>query len=150
MWQATPESSLDPRGESGPIPFTTSSLLGLAYVRLHLDTGPHRDLHSRDRMCIASALNRLPRVSRGTRLTPALLYACHCLSIPVRLGVDYVAKTQAFHWSVRHCLSSLECAVLLAKWLFELSETKESHKTTGRSASWTLPIVLIHFFRACG
>ncbi|EAW12714.1 C2H2-type zinc finger protein [Aspergillus clavatus NRRL 1] len=122
VWQQAPESSLNPHNENGPIPFTSSSLLGLAYVRLSLNLGPYRQLETRDPYCIAAALHRSPRPGRSYRLTPALIYAAHALSIPVRLGIDYVARSQAFFWSVRHSLASLECAVLLSKWLLSLAE----------------------------
>ncbi|RDW72889.1 hypothetical protein BP6252_06796 [Coleophoma cylindrospora] len=113
IWQQAPESSLDPQNENGPIPFTSSALLGLAYVRTCLNLGPYRRLETRDPVCIASALHKSPSLERSYRLIPALLYAAHALSIPVRIGVDYVARSQAFFWSVRHSLASLECAVLL-------------------------------------
>ncbi|KAI3395899.1 hypothetical protein diail_684 [Diaporthe ilicicola] len=129
-WQQAPESSLDPNNENGPIPFTSSSLLGLAYVRIYLHLGPYRKLESRDPERIADAISRSPRVEQqregqrggggGGGVTTALLYAAHMLSIPVRLGVDRVARSQAFFWSVRHSLSGLECAVLLSKWLSSL------------------------------
>jgi hypothetical protein len=132
VWQATPESSLDPRNEHGPIPFTTSSLLGMAYVLLHLNMGPNRQFETRDPDVIAASILELPPVTRSPRLTSALLYSCHSLSIPVRLGVDYVSRTQAFFWSIRHCLSSFECAVLLSKWLLLLKNTWERNPPTGR------------------
>ncbi|KXJ96112.1 hypothetical protein Micbo1qcDRAFT_231222 [Microdochium bolleyi] len=119
-WQQAPESSLDPNNENGPIPFTSSSLLGLAYVRIYLNLGPYRFLESRDPARIAKALSRSPRVERSDGLISALLYSAHALSIPVRLGLERVARSQAFFWSVRHSLSGLECAVLLSKWLFSL------------------------------
>ncbi|KAF2968885.1 hypothetical protein GQX73_g4654 [Xylaria multiplex] len=119
-WQQAPESTLDPKNENGPIPFTSSSLLGLAYVRIYLNLGPYRQLDTRDPARIASALARSPPVKRSDGVISALLYAAHALSIPVRLGIDRVARSQAFFWSVRHSLSGLECAVLLSKWLREL------------------------------
>lgn len=119
-WQQAPESSLDPNNENGPIPFTSSSLLGLAYVRLHLNLGPYRQLETRDPGRIAAALFRCPGVRRSDGVVSALLYAAHALSVPVRLGVDRVARSQAFFWSVRHSLSGFECAVLLSKWLAAL------------------------------
>ena len=78
-------------------------------------------LESRDPVCIAKAISRSPAVERGGGVITALLYAAHMLSIPVRLGVDRVARSQAFFWSVRHSLSGLECAVLLSKWLSSAS-----------------------------
>ncbi|KAG5749394.1 hypothetical protein H9Q70_007945 [Fusarium xylarioides] len=47
-WQQAPESTLDPNNENGPIPFTSSSLLSLAYVRIYLHLGPYRQLETRD------------------------------------------------------------------------------------------------------
>jgi hypothetical protein len=131
VWQQAPESGLDPRNENGPIPFTSSSLLGLAYVRLSLNLGPYRQLETRDPYCIAAALHRSPRPGRSYRLTPALIYAAHALSIPVRLGIDYVARSQAFFWSVRHSIASLECAVLLSKWLLSLAEAGNQTTLSG-------------------
>jgi hypothetical protein len=79
--------------------------------------GPHRALDSRTPATIAAALTRLPAIERNDNLLSALLYSTHALSIPVRLGIDRVARSQAFFWSVQHAVSSFECAVFLAKWL---------------------------------
>ncbi|EXJ96131.1 hypothetical protein A1O1_01257 [Capronia coronata CBS 617.96] len=144
VWQKTPESSLDPRNANGPIPFTSSALLGLAYVRLHLRLGPHRSLESRDKYRIASSLLKSPPVRRGHRILPAILYAVHALSLPVRLGIESVGRSQAFFWSIRHGLSSLECAVLLAKWLIAVHETEaetEISKNEHRMIRWVRHIV---------
>ncbi|KAI6790974.1 amidase signature enzyme [Hortaea werneckii] len=122
-WQQAPESSLDPNNENGPIPFTSSALLALAYVRIHLHLGPYRSLESRDPEVIARSLSQCPEVSRSDDISTALLYAVHMLGIPVRLGVDRVARSQAFFWSVRHSIASLDCAVLLSKWLIRVSTT---------------------------
>lgn len=131
VWQQAPESSLDPHNENGPIPFTSSSLLGLAYVRLSLNLGPYRQLETRDPYCIAGSLYRSPNPQRSSRLTPALIYSAHALSIPVRLGIDHVARSQAFFWSVRHSLASLECAILLSKWLFTLEVAGADQSMSG-------------------
>ncbi|USP81482.1 hypothetical protein yc1106_08756 [Curvularia clavata] len=120
LWQQTPESMLDPNNESGPIPFTSSALLVIAYVRLSLNIGPHRHLESRDADVIAAGLTRVPDIERNDNLLSALLYSTHALSIPVRLGVDRVARSQAFFWSVQHAISSFECAIFLGKWLFSI------------------------------
>ncbi|KAJ5573692.1 uncharacterized protein N7459_008119 [Penicillium hispanicum] len=144
VWQQAPESSLDPHNANGPIPFTSSALLGLAYVRLSLNLGPHRRLETRDPIIIASALCRSPKPERSYRLIPALIYAAHALSIPVRLGIDHIARSQAFFWSVRHSLASLECAVLLSKWLFTLAEAAPEQalsENESRILSWTQCIV---------
>lgn len=125
-WKQAPESNLDPNNENGPIPFTSSSLLGLAYVRIYLNLGPYRQLETRDAARIARALCRSPNVDRSDGVISALLYATHALSIPVRLGVDRVARSQAFFWSVRHSLSGFDCAVLLSKWLSSLEDSMDS------------------------
>lgn len=132
VWQQAPESSLDPHNANGPIPFTSSALLGLAYVRLSLNLGPYRRLETRDPTTISSALRRSPKPERSYRLIPALIYAAHALSIPVRLGIDHIARSQAFFWSVRHSLASLECAVLLSKWLFTLAEAAPDQALSGK------------------
>lgn len=125
MWQQAPESNIDPANENGPVPFTSSSMLGLAYSRLNLNLGPFRQLETRDPSIIAEALGRSPPLRNSGSIIPALIYAIHSFSIPVRLGLDYVARSQAFFWSVRHALSSFECVVLLSKWLFQLAVTRE-------------------------
>jgi len=120
-WRRTPESSLDPQNPNGPVAFTSTALLGLAYIRLHVDMGPLRHLETRDATQIAASLLNTPDIRRDPRLTPALLHSAHALSIPVRLGIDFVARTQTFFWSIQHSLCSLECAFLLSKWLVILS-----------------------------
>ncbi|EXJ83976.1 hypothetical protein A1O3_04643 [Capronia epimyces CBS 606.96] len=141
VWQKTPESSLDPRNANGPIPFTSSALLGLAYVRLHLHLGPHRGLETRDKSHIANSLFKSPPVHRGHRILPAILYAVHALSLPVRLGIESVGRSQAFFWSIRHGLSSLECAVLLAKWLMAVHVTQAE---TEISSEHSIPQIPSH------
>lgn len=120
-WKRDPQSSLDPQNPNGPLAFTSTALLGLAYIRLHIDMGPLRHLETRDSTQIAQALHAIPPIQRNPRLTPALLHCAHALSIPVKLGIDFVAKTQTFFWSIQHSLCSLECAFLLSKWLHSLS-----------------------------
>lgn len=130
-WQQAPECSLGPNNENGPIPFTSSALLGLAYVRIYINLGPHRQLETRVPTRIAKALSGSPGVERSEGVISALLYATHALSIPVRLGVDRVARSQAFFWSIRHSLSGLECAVLLSKWLKSLKYSSDSSPLNG-------------------
>ncbi|TIA19283.1 amidase signature enzyme [Aureobasidium pullulans] len=130
-WQQAPESSLDPNNENGPIPFTSSSLLALAYARIYLNLGPYRQLQTREPQHIARALTRCPEIERSEGVIAALLYATHMLGIPVKLGVDRVAKSQAFFWSVRHSLASLDCAILLSKWLTIVASTSATSPLTG-------------------
>jgi hypothetical protein len=133
-WQQAPESTLDPNNENGPIPFTSSSLLSLAYVRIYLHMGPYRQLETRDPQRIANAIASSPDIERSDGVIAALLYSAHMIGIPVRLGVDRVARSQAFFWSVRHSLSGLDCAVLLSKWLSKLAETVADSPLSGKSS----------------
>lgn len=103
----------------------------VAYVRLSLHIGPHRHLDSRDPDIIASGLQNLDAIERNDNLISALLYSTHALSIPVRLGIDRVARSQAFFWSVQHAISSFECAIFLGKWLCSLKEGSHQSKLTG-------------------
>ncbi|RMZ31208.1 hypothetical protein D0859_04691 [Hortaea werneckii] len=148
-WQQAPESSLDPNNENGPLPFTSSALLALAYVRIHLHLGPYRSLESRDPETIAGSLSQCPEVGRSDDISTALLYAVHMLGIPVRLGVDRVARSQAFFWSVRHSIASLDCAVLLSKWLIRVSTTVGQVALSGMEPSLKtqMDLILIAFVR---
>ena len=121
-WQQTPESSTNPRNPAGPIAFTSSALLGQAYVRLYLDLGPCRALQSLQRQQIAEALYGAPPIVRTPGLVMALLHGVHALSIPVRSGIDFVARTHSLYWSIQHSLSSLEYSFLLSRWLLTLPE----------------------------
>ncbi|GKZ21630.1 hypothetical protein AbraIFM66951_005165 [Aspergillus brasiliensis] len=116
-WERNLERSIDPLGPHGPLSFTSTALLRLAYIRLHLDIGPARSLSTWNPDVIAKSLDQQLSVQRNDKLTRAALHCAHALSIPVQLGLRFVAKTQVVYWSNQHALCSLECAVLLAKWL---------------------------------
>lgn len=58
-----------------------------------------------------------PHLEPTHKLTRAVLYSAHALSIPVKIGVNIVARNQAFIWSHQHALCALECAFVLSKWL---------------------------------
>lgn len=93
---------------------------------------------------IAKALFELEPLRRDSRLIPSLLYAAHALSIPVRQGIDYVARSQALFWSVRHALGGFECAVFLVKWLLAVDQTRNRQPLTddeARMLHWTRCIV---------
>lgn len=128
LWKRTPESSIDPQNPAGPIAFTSTALLGLAYIRLHVDLGPCRHLITQDPGQIAVALTESPPVIRSPRLIMALLHSAHALSIPVRLGIDFVARTHSFFWSIQHSLCSLECAFLLSRWLLAIPATQPEQR----------------------
>jgi len=120
-WKRNPESSLDPMNPNGPVPFNSTALLRLAYIRLNVDLGPGRALDTRDPVQIANAFRDSPSVKRTPKLVRAVLHSAHALSIPVKIGIHLVAQTQTFMWSIQHSLCSLECAFLLSKWLQALS-----------------------------
>ncbi|KAJ5906546.1 uncharacterized protein N7473_003462 [Penicillium subrubescens] len=128
LWKRTPESSIDPQNPAGPIAFTSTALLGLAYIRLHVDLGPCRLLITQDPHQIAGALGESPPLVRSPRLIMALLHSAHALSIPVRLGIDFVARTHSFFWSIQHSLCSLECAFLLSRWLLAIPATQSEQR----------------------
>ncbi|PYI35953.1 hypothetical protein BP00DRAFT_483824 [Aspergillus indologenus CBS 114.80] len=144
LWQRAPESSLDPRNPNGPVTFTSTAFLGVAYVRLGLDIGSYRILRSRDTNEIANRLLQMPRLPAGPHLLPAILHATHALSVPVKLGVNFVAQSHAFVWSIQHSLCGLEFAIFLSKWLFCIADCQtrrplDEHET--RLVSWISDIV---------
>ncbi len=116
-WARNPESSVDPLSPHGPLSFNSLALLRIAYIRINVDTGPIRSLRSWDPSQIAMSIKGSPPVGRGKRMTRAALHCAHALSIPIKLGINFVAHTQMFFWSTQHALCSLECALLLTKWL---------------------------------
>jgi hypothetical protein len=120
-WNRNPESSLDPMNPNGPVAFNSTALLRLAYIRLNVDTGPGRALDTRDSVQIANAFRDSPPIKRTPKLVRAVLHSAHALSVPVKIGIRLVAKTQTFIWSIQHSLCSLECAFLLSKWLEAIS-----------------------------
>ncbi|KAJ9605862.1 hypothetical protein H2200_009711 [Cladophialophora chaetospira] len=129
-WERNQESSMDPVSPDGPLTFTSTALLRLAYIRLNMDLGPIRSLSSWDPHVVAGSLYRSPAARRTDKLARAALHCAHALSIPVKLGINYVAQTQLIHWSNQHALCSLECAVLLAKWLEEVTPSELSPPIT--------------------
>jgi hypothetical protein len=101
----------------GPFPFTSVAFLALAFVRLHADIGPHRSLETRDAHAMAANLSKMEPPIRGPGVVTALLHAVHTVSIPVRMGIDYVARSQMFFWSCQHSICALETGVFVWKWL---------------------------------
>lgn len=116
-WERNHESSADPFNPNGPISFTSTALLRLAYIRLNADFSSARRLQTWNPDEIASSLHQNLSVQRNDRLTRAALHCAHALSTPIKLGINYVARTLVVSWSNQYALCSLECAVLLAKWL---------------------------------
>ncbi|KAI8712198.1 Fungal-trans domain-containing protein [Fusarium sp. LHS14.1] len=116
-WEATKDSSFDPSAHGGPLSFNATGLFRLAYIRLHIDLGPCRQLELRDPGTIARAFSNAPLLERSASVARAVLQCAHSLSIPVRIGVEFVARTQTLTWSIVHSLCNLECGLFLEKWL---------------------------------
>ncbi|KAK5744129.1 hypothetical protein LTR17_002159 [Elasticomyces elasticus] len=121
-WESTKDSSLDPSSPYGPLAFNATALLRIAYIRLHANLGPCRQLETGDATRIARAMNVVPPIARSPQVCRAVLQTAHTLSIPVRIGVRFVAKTRTLAWSVVHSLYNLECAMLLSQWLNYMGE----------------------------
>lgn len=129
-WEATYESTTDPSSPKGPLGFNSTAILRLAYIRLSANFGASRQLlFARDPQAIAEAFSSRRAIKaedRSPRLDQAVLQCIHALSIPVRVGIAFVARTQTMNWSVEHALCNLECAFLLAQWLLVVSECAEA------------------------
>jgi hypothetical protein len=123
LWEKCPESTIEPEASAGPISFNAIACLRLAWIRLYADLGPCRALATRDPSLIARVFTSGPSLQRHPQLTPVLLQAIHALSVPVRLGIKFVARSQSLFWSVNQSLCALECAVILNKWFEALAST---------------------------
>ncbi|KAL2381852.1 regulatory protein [Blastomyces gilchristii SLH14081] len=121
-WKRNPQLSLDPHDPDGPVAFNSIALLRLAYIRLNIDAGPGMLLDTRDPVLITRTFRANPRVKRTPKLVRAVLHSAQALSIPVKIGIRLVAQRQMFVWSIQHSLCSLECALLLSRWLEALSQ----------------------------
>lgn len=86
----------------GAVAFNSTALLRLAYIRLHTDLSPSRGLETRDPGLIAQAFADAPLLVRSARLCRAVVQAIHALSMLVKMGVNYVAKTKSNEWSMQH------------------------------------------------
>lgn len=127
-WEATHESTLDPSSPKGPMGFNSTALLRLVYIRLNANIGPCRQLFTRDPTVIARAFTdgKISVCNRSPHLDRAILQCIHALSVPVRVGIAFVARTLTLNWSFQHAISNLECAFLLTHWLRTLSFCVES------------------------
>ncbi|KAJ5651634.1 uncharacterized protein N7484_005357 [Penicillium longicatenatum] len=123
-WEATYESTLDPCSPKGPLGFNATALLRLAYIRLNANLGPCRDLISEDLASVQQIFTSTDTIylSRSPSLDRAVLQCIHALSIPVRVGIPYLVRTQTSHWSIQHSICSFECAFLLIRWMQEIAK----------------------------
>ncbi|KAK5168293.1 uncharacterized protein LTR77_006862 [Saxophila tyrrhenica] len=141
-WENCPESTIDPVSASGPVAFNSTALLRLAWIRLHADLGPCRSLASGDSNLIVEAFKSCPPLRRHPGLAVPIVQAGHALSIPVRLGIAYVSKTQTLSWSVQHSLCNLECAIFVSKWFDTVATTLSTTPLTAQEVG------LIYMFRS--
>ncbi|KAE8385882.1 hypothetical protein BDV23DRAFT_187786 [Aspergillus alliaceus] len=125
-WEHDKERSTFPLSPRGPLSFTSTALLRLAYVRINLDFGPAVSLNTWGPVFIANSLDRSRSPQRGKKTTLAAPHSASALSVPVRLGIKYVAKTQVAYWSKQPGLCSLEYAATLDKWLERLESVTAS------------------------
>ena len=116
-WESTEDSSIDPSSPGGPLSFNSTALFRIAYVRMHADLGAYRFLETFDPARIAQALSSVPHLARSVHVCRAVLQCIHALSIPVRIGIEFVSRTQTLSWSIIHSLCNFECAAFLSQWL---------------------------------
>ncbi|GAD95869.1 conserved hypothetical protein [Paecilomyces variotii No. 5] len=119
-WNQDPESFLGPGSPLGPISFNSTALLRMAYIRLNVDLGSWCALKTHIPQDIAMSIYRSPPLATNPRLSRAVLYSAHALSIPVKIGINIVTHNQAFSWSLQHSLCALECAFIISKWLIAI------------------------------
>lgn len=91
-----------PDSTGGSLAYNASALLRLAYIRLYTDMSASRSLETRDSALVASALSNAPLLLRSPRLHRAVFQAVHALSMLVKAGVNYVARTKSAEWSIQH------------------------------------------------
>ncbi|KIW32508.1 uncharacterized protein PV07_04045 [Cladophialophora immunda] len=116
-WEQNKESSMDPISPNGPLAFTSTALLRLAYIQISVSPKLTPLLSAWNPTEIARLLSNISPIQRSDRVTTAVLHCAHALSIPAKLGIEFVAHTMSFFWSNQHALCALESAMLLSKWL---------------------------------
>ena len=141
-WEEHEEASATPLGGHGPMSFTSTALLRLAYIRINMDPwAVLSSMSSWDPERIALTFVAIPAMKRSARATRAALHCAHALSIPIKLGLNYVVRTQVFFWSNQYALCSLESALFLGKWL-EAVTSPDSIDTRSPEESRLLEFVL--------
>ncbi|KAI1754715.1 hypothetical protein F4782DRAFT_457038 [Xylaria castorea] len=121
-WERTDEPALDPLSSKASFGLSSAALLRLAYIRLNFKAGDCRWMLWGDR----TITNMSPILDRSLHVERAVLHAAHALSVPVRLGISYMATTKTSIWSVEHSVCSLESALLLNTWLGTISTVVRS------------------------
>ncbi|KAL4860589.1 hypothetical protein BDV12DRAFT_181349 [Aspergillus spectabilis] len=127
-WRRAPESNLEPMDPNGPLPFTSSALLSLAYIRNCSTLGHSKVLLSWDPVRIAASLQTSPAPGRTWHNMLAAIHSTHILSTVAKLGIQYIKHNQAFVWGIENALYGLEAAIYLNKWLLAVAATIHKHK----------------------
>ncbi|KAL4745810.1 hypothetical protein BDW72DRAFT_207892 [Aspergillus terricola var. indicus] len=120
FWQQTPESNLEPLNPNSPLPYASTALLSLAYVR----NSPAQ---------IAQRLRSSPPVTRRWWSLLAAYHATNLLATLVKLGVH-----------IEGTLCGLDCSIFLEKWLRCVQETMQNASLTGheeRLLDWINEVV---------
>ncbi|KAI8955998.1 hypothetical protein F4801DRAFT_586629 [Xylaria longipes] len=121
-WERTDEPALDPLSSKASFGLSSAALLRLAYIRLNFKPGDWHGLLWGD----LTIRNKDPILNRSLHVERAVLHAAHALSVPVRLGISYMATTKTSIWSIEHSVCSLESALLLNAWLGTISTVVQS------------------------
>ncbi|KAL4901990.1 hypothetical protein BDW74DRAFT_187005 [Aspergillus multicolor] len=143
-WQQTPESNLEPLDPNGPLPYASTALLSLAYVRNCFKVPPSRKILTWSPPQIARALRVSPPVARNWGSLLAAYHATNFLATLVKLGVRYVKQNQSILWSIESTLCGLDCSVFLEKWLRSILDATQDapladHET--RLVDWISEVV---------
>lgn len=122
-WNKSRESTLDPASPYGPLGFNSTAMLRLAHIRLSVGLGDESSLMRRDPQVLARAFvsEENPVPVQPAHLEQAISQCIDAFRIPVRVGIPLVARTQTGHWSVQHALASFACALMLTRWLENMS-----------------------------
>ncbi|KAL3434361.1 hypothetical protein BDV09DRAFT_185878 [Aspergillus tetrazonus] len=121
FWQQTPESSLEPLDPNGPLPYVSTALLSLAYVRNCVDDFQSRKIFTWAPAQIAQRLRSSPPVTRRWGSLLAAYHATNLLATLVKL----------VFWSIEATLCGLDCSISLEKWLRCVQETMQAASPTG-------------------
>ncbi|KAK4495886.1 hypothetical protein PRZ48_013154 [Zasmidium cellare] len=124
-WRQAPESIFDPRNPDASNSFTATSLLGLAFVRLHTTYASIRSLREWQPPKTGLNLAHAHSPKRGTEITAALLHATQAFAVPVKFGVEVTSRRQFHHWDLHNFVWHLEAVTFLSKWLLSVAATYE-------------------------
>ncbi|CAG8248072.1 unnamed protein product [Penicillium olsonii] len=144
LWQQTPESNLEPLDPNGPLPFTSSALLSLAYIRNCSEVFQTKNIFTWAPTEIARLLQTSMQVDRKESSLLAAYHATHLLNTLVGLGVQYFKHNQAVLWSVEAALCGLDCSIFLEKWLRKAQDTMHDYPLSDheiRLVSWIQDVV---------